>query len=57
MIETVFILYKFKSLFCYNQHTLQYDIREQMHVHTIIQAVCCWKQTEKVKKETENIHF
>jgi len=49
--------FKLTSLVYYTQHTMQYDTRQQTHVHTIIQVVCCWVQTEKWKKESENKHF
>ena len=38
---------RFTSLFTYTQHTIQYDMRQQIHVHTILQVVCCWVQNER----------
>jgi len=37
------------SLSYYTQYK-QYEMRQQMHVQTIIQVLCCWIQTEMWKK-------
>ena len=50
-------LFQVSSIFYYTRHTMQYDIREQTHVHTIIQVVCCWIQTEKWKKKQKTNNF
>jgi len=44
--------------FTYTQHTIQYDMRQHIHVHAIIQAVWCGVQTEMwKKKQLENKQF
>ena len=35
----------------YIQHPIQWDMRQQIHVHAIFQVVCCWIQTKTCKKQ------
>ena len=32
-------------------------MRQLIHVHTLIQVVCCWIQTENVKKKQKTNNF
>ena len=47
----------FTPLLYYTQHAIQYDMWQQIRVHTIIQVVCCWVQTEKWKKKHKTNNF